>query len=111
VRDHQFLDVYLLSALFLRGHLAASTSLRSNFPLLSAKNTQSEPLSQLVVAGMTTSRLAAAFGAPGFAARDACAKTTAGRANAIPNASTLLALIEPSLPLEACAEAITALNR
>src|SRR6266516_7719164 len=64
------------------------------------------------LAGITTSRLAAAFEALfAFASPDACAKTAAGRANVIPSVRTVLALIEPSLPLDSLAEDAAASSR
>src|SRR6266487_745974 len=51
------------------------------------------------LAGMTTSRLAAACeGRLAFASPEACAKTVAGNPSVIPSISASLAVIEPSLP-------------
>ena len=52
------------------------------------------------LAGMTTSRLSAGFGAGfAFVVPDPCAKTATGKANVITSVRTFLALIESSMLL------------
>src|SRR5712692_7359723 len=64
------------------------------------------------LAGMTTSRLAAPFGALlAFVSPDPCAKTGAARANVITNARTFLALIDPSPLVDASCPDLTPVFR